>query len=154
MRAMGIEGPGQVRAGQEVKAKIVEVPSGFAPTLIFTFTATGQVLPQTLTVPPDADFFLVKITHTSTDNVDVQAIAQGGGLLQLIDEAEGRNLMGGNPAPLDAVSGRAQRPYILPNGYRFRRQSTITAQITNQGLAAQVIRLTLHGFKLYFRAAA
>lgn len=117
-------------------------------SIAFQFAALLQKLPGVAIIQPHADFELVKVTHTTSDNVDPQAVLNGGALIMITDNGTGRNLFD-NPAPLDSISGRAQRPGILAAPYRFQRANSIGVELTNQGLAAQLVRLTLHGYKIY-----
>lgn len=127
---------------------LTEIRDWFIITGTITFTAASQVLTTGVNVPADADFVLVKLSYTSSDNADPQTLANGGALLKITDQADGRALMDA-PVPLDGVAGRAQLPYILPQQHRFRRNNTISLELTNAGTATQVIRLSLHGFKVW-----
>lgn len=128
--------------------QINEIRDWFSYTKTFTFTSTSQVLPDTIPIQADADFVLVKITHTSSDNVNPQSVASGGALITIKDQADGRDLMDGS-VPLDSISGRGQLPYILPYPHRFKRNNSIAITLTNTGTATQVVRLTLSGYKTW-----
>jgi hypothetical protein len=128
--------------------QVNEIRDWFSYTKTFTFTTTNQVLPDTIPVQADADFILVKVMHTSSQGADTTGIRNGGALIQIKDQADGRDLMDG-AVPLDSISGRADLPFILPYPHRFKRNNSIAITLTNQGTAAQVIRLTLSGYKAW-----
>jgi hypothetical protein len=127
---------------------INEIRDWFTYTKSFTFTATNQVLPDTIPIQADADFVLVKIMHTSSDSTNPQTPVAGGALITMKDQADGRDLMDG-AVPLDSISGRGQLPFILPYPHRFKRNNSIAITLTNKGQATQTITLSLSGYKTW-----
>jgi hypothetical protein len=128
--------------------QLTEIRDWFSYTKTFTFTATGQVLPDTIPIQADADFVLVKIMHTSSVDVNTQNIVDGGALITIKDQADGRDLMD-SAVPLDSISGRGQLPFILPYPHRFKRNNSIAITLTNRAASNQVIRLTFSGYKTW-----
>lgn len=128
--------------------QLTEVRDWFSYTRSFQFSASGQVLTDSIPIQADADFVLVKIMHTSTENTNVQTIQDGGALITIKDQADGRDLMD-SAVPLDSISGRGQLPFILPYPHRFKRNNSIALTLTNRGSSTALIRLTFSGYKTW-----
>lgn len=127
---------------QTMKQKTIQ--DFYAYGLNTAFTALNQVLNLQIGIQADADFVLVKIMSTSDDS---PLDAQGGALLQIVDNGSQRRLFD-QAFPLASISGSGQRPFILPWVHRFPRQGGIGITLTNTGTATQAIRLVLAGYKI------
>jgi len=133
-------------SNDEVRASSRGKREFFQYGVVITFTSTNQVLTVPTNVEADSDFYWEMLTGTNTDTTSPQV--NGGSLLQFRDSGSGR-LLSKIAIPFSDTVGTAQRPYVLPNPYTFQRAGTIEVIATNQGIAAQVVRLTFHGQKLY-----
>jgi hypothetical protein len=111
-----------------------------------TFTAVNQLQPATINIDQDGDFIWMLAMYSHTDTTSPQV--NGGSLITVSDQGSGRQLIK-RPVPIADVFGTAQRPFILPYYHRFARSGSIDIQLTNQGIAAQVVRLTFAGTKIF-----
>lgn len=118
----------------------------FSYATLFTFTAVAQTLTNTIPVQQDASFLWTMLCQSNTDTTSPQVF--GGSLIQVTDQG-GNKVLENTPVALDTIAGTAQRPFILPIPYQFIRSGSIVVQLQNQGIAAQQVRLTFHGIKLY-----
>lgn len=111
-----------------------------------TFTALLQTATASISIQQDADFVWLMSCYSHTDTTSPQV--NGGSLIQITDQGSNR-LLTNVPVPIADYFGTAQRPFYLPVPHTFQRSGVINISLQNQGIAAQVVRLTFHGYKLF-----
>jgi len=127
-------GPGQVR-------------DWFFYATSVTFTATGQVRPATIVLDGTAPFELTEVAVSSVDTgaptVQLANVMAG---VEIKDTAVGYTL-GNVSTPVDHFATTQQRAKPLNATHIFRSNATIQLTVTNLGIGAQQVFITLLGFK-------
>jgi len=124
----------------------------YSYVLDFSAVAAGAVSSNSFSIDTDSNFSLSMMMQQSdlagaaiTVSTDIVPLCT----IQITDGGSSRQLFS-NPAPLAAVMGKGDNPFILPNVREFAAGSTVSVTLTNYSAATTYnVRLVFSGIKTY-----
>lgn len=134
--------PGPIRGGL---GSIVR-NSFFTYVANFTFTGT-ETQTTTIQIQTDAHFMCVMLSATAQTGAGAALTRPDGGATVQLRDSSGQRLLSSAAVNLANLFGTAQRPFILPYTHIFRAGGGIGMDVAAT-VAADVIQLTFHGFKV------
>ena len=118
----------------------------------FIGLASGATTTQTFNIDTDSMFFLMKLTQQS--DIAAAAVTRSANVIPLctiqVNDGGSTRQLFSEPAPIPAVFGTGENPFMLPVPRQFSPGSTVSVTLSNYSAATTYnTRLVFSGAKHY-----